>query len=144
MAIIADSGGIYGLYDRADSAHRALRAAIEQEPDEIVISSVSIGEIDYLLRSRLGNRALLQFVADLESTAFRIESVTPDDVSYCGKLLRKYADLDLGLCDAAVIATADRLGTNRILTVDERDFRVMRTLRGKPFRLLPADLKSKH
>lgn len=143
MAIVADSGGIYGLYDRGDSAHLALRAAIEQEPDEIVISSVSLGEIDYLLRARLGNRALLQFIADVESSAFRIEPVTAEDLSYCGRLLHKYADLDLGLCDAAVIATADRLGINRILTVDERDFRIMRTLRGKPFRLLPADLKSK-
>jgi predicted nucleic acid-binding protein len=143
MAIIADSGGIYGLYDRGDSAHAALRAAIEQEPDEIVISCVSLGEIDYLLRARLGNRALLQFVADVESGAFRIEPVTPQDLSYCARSLRKYADLDLGLCDAAVVATADRLGTNRILTVDERDFRVMRTLRGKPFRLLPTDLKRK-
>ena len=144
MAIVADSGGIYGLYDRADSAHTALRAAIEHDPDEIVISSVSLGEIDYLLRARLGNRALLQFLADIESSAFRVEPITSADLAYCERLLRKYADLDLGLCDAAVIATADRLGTNRILTVDERDFRVMRTLRGKPFRLLPADLKRKH
>jgi predicted nucleic acid-binding protein len=66
-----------------------------------------------------------------------------EDLSHCGRLLRKYADLDLGLSDAAVIATADRLGTDRILTVDERDFRVMRSQRGKPFRLLPADLKRK-
>jgi uncharacterized protein len=143
MAIIADSGGIFAVYDRRESHHAAIRAAIEDDPDDIVISAVSLGEIDFLLRTRLGNRALLQFVADVESSSFRIEPVTSSDLAHCHRLLRKYEDLDLGLCDAAVIATADRLGTNRILTVDERDFRVMRTLQGKPFQLLPADLKRK-
>lgn len=141
MAIVADSGGIYAVYDRRDSNHAAIRTVLENDPDEIVISAASLGEIDFLLRSRLGNRALLQFVADMESSAFRVEPVTATDLAHCHRLLKKYGDLDLGLCDAAVIATADRLGTNKILTVDERDFRVMRTLHGKPFRLLPADLK---
>jgi predicted nucleic acid-binding protein len=43
------------------------------------------------------------------------------------------------LADASVIATAERLGTRRILTVDERHFRVVRASDGKPFILLPAD-----
>jgi hypothetical protein len=61
----------------------------------------------------------------------------------CAALLTKYSDLDLGLCDAAVVTVAERLGTDRILTVDERDFRAIRSARGKPFRLLPADLRKK-
>jgi len=40
-----------------------------------------------------------------------------------------------------VIATAERLGIRTILTVDERDFRAVRTSRGEPFVLLPADAK---
>jgi hypothetical protein len=36
---------------------------------------------------------------------------------------------------------ADRLATDRILTVDQRDFRLLRTFRGKPFHLLPTDLR---
>ena len=48
-------------------------------------------------------------------------------------------DLDLGLADASVIATAERLEVYRILTVDERDFRAVRTVRGDSLVLLPAD-----
>lgn len=143
MAIIADSGGIFAAYDRREAHHPAIRLVIEDDPDDIVISAASLGEIDFLLRARLGNRALLQFVADVENSAFRIEPITSADVTFCRRLLQKYKDLDLGLSDAAVIATADRLGTNRILTVDERDFRIMRTRQGKPFELLPADLQRK-
>jgi hypothetical protein len=77
-----------------------------------------------------------------DSGAFRIEEdVTREDLSRCAYLIEKHAALDLGLCDAAVAVIADRLGTDRILTVDVRDFRVLRTFRGRPFRLLPADLK---
>jgi predicted nucleic acid-binding protein len=44
--------------------------------------------------------------------------------------------------DASVIATAERLGTLRILTLDERDFRAVRSQSGQPFVLLPADATS--
>ena len=64
---------------------------------------------------------------------------TVEDAGFCRKLLARYKDLDLGLADAAVIATAERLGIRTILTVDERDFRAVRTVKGEAFRLLPAD-----
>jgi predicted nucleic acid-binding protein len=41
--------------------------------------------------------------------------------------------------DAAVIATAERLSIDTVLTLDERDFRAVRSRIG-PLRLLPADL----
>jgi predicted nucleic acid-binding protein len=40
---------------------------------------------------------------------------------------------------AAVMATTERFRTERILTVDRRDFRIVVSRRGEPFRLLPAD-----
>jgi uncharacterized protein len=140
MAIIADSGGIYGLYDRRDSFHAGLRAAIERERDRLVIPAPILGEIDYLLRIRLGTSALLQFLADIEAGSFEVENLTQTDLRRCAALLKKYADLDLGLCDAAVVAVAERLGASGILTVDERDFRAIRPARGRTLRLLPADI----
>jgi len=40
-----------------------------------------------------------------------------------------------------VIATAERLNIDRILTVDVRDFSAVRSRKGRPFVLLPADAK---
>lgn len=141
MAIVADSGGIYGLYDRRDAAHAALRRVVERERDRMVIPCVVLGEIDYLLRVRLGTQALVQFLSDLDQGAFSVEALGAEDFRRCAALLRKYGDLDLGLCDCAVVAIAERLGVNRILTVDQRDFRAVRPAHGKTFRLLPADAK---
>lgn len=136
MAIIADAGGIYGLYDRRDSAHAQIRAVVEREQDHILIPSPVLGEIDYLLRARVGVQALSRFLSDIRIGAFEVEAVTGGDLERCAALVAKYSNLDLGLCDASVIAVAERLRVNRILTVDERDFRVVRS--SLTFQLLPG------
>jgi predicted nucleic acid-binding protein len=140
MAVVADSGAVYAIYDRRDAFHAGVRAAIETERDRIFLPSPILGEIDYLLRVRLGNRALLKFLTDIQEGAFTVESLTLADFRRCALSIAKYQDLDIGLCDASVVAVAERIGTNRILTVDQRDFRAIRAAHGKPFHLLPADL----
>jgi uncharacterized protein len=139
MALIADSGAIYGLHDRRDRHHRALRKVIELETGPILISQAILSEIDYLLRAKLGIDAELDFMDDIIASIFTLVPFMPIDVIRCRELIANYRDLDLGLADAAVIATAERLGVNRILTVDERDFRAVRAADGKHFKLLPAD-----
>ncbi len=47
--------------------------------------------------------------------------------------------LELGLADASIVVLAERYETNRVLTLDHRHFRALRTSRGTPFAVLPAD-----
>lgn len=105
MAIIADSGAVYGLYDRSDTFHNGLRAAIETARERIVLPAPVLGEIDYLLRARLGNPALLRFLEDIQEGAFTVETVTLSDLRRCAALIAKYPNLDLGLSDASVVAS---------------------------------------
>lgn len=53
--------------------------------------------------------------------------------------MERYADLDVGLTDAANVVLAERHGTLDLLTLDERHFRVLRSPQDRPFRLLPTD-----
>ena len=98
-----------------------------------------LAEIDYLLRVRLGIRAVKRFLEGIAVGGFSLEPFTAQDLQRCQELLSTYADLDLGLADASVVATAERKAVRRILTVDLRDFRAVRAADGKPFTLLPAD-----
>jgi uncharacterized protein len=139
MAAIADSGGLYGLYNRRDRHHRALRAAIVHEPGAILVPAAILSEVDYLIGAKLGIQAELDFLDDILAGAFTLEPFTLADLRRSRELVDQYRTLDLGLADAAVIAAAERVGTRRILTVDERHFRVVRSADGKPFTLLPAD-----
>lgn len=60
------------------------------------------------------------------------------DWTHCRELIETYRDLNPGLADTAVFATAERLKIRTVLTVDERDFRAMRSKLGSLI-LLPAD-----
>jgi predicted nucleic acid-binding protein len=139
LAVIADSGAIYALYDRKDRHHAAVARALDRERGLVIIPSAILGELDYLLREYLGIQAEIDFIESLMSGAFTLENLTSEDVTRCHELITTYRTLDLGLADAAVIATAERLNIDRILSVDKRDFRAVRSRKGRPFVLLPAD-----
>lgn len=139
MAAVVDSDALYGLYNRRDRHHRSLRAAILNEPGVILISAAILSEIDYLIGAKLGVQAELDFMDDILAGAFTLEPFTIADLRRSRELLDQYSTLNIGLADAAVISTAERIGTRRILTVDKRHFRVVRAFDGKPFTLLPAD-----
>lgn len=142
MAIVADAGAIYALYDKKDRHSTAVRRTLDHEHGIVVIPVAILGELDYLLREHLSIRAELDFIDSVLSGAFALENPTLEDLARCHELITTYRDLNLGLADAAVIATAERLEINRILTVDERDFRIVRPKSGRPFILLPSDSRS--
>ena len=140
MALIADTSGIVALYDRRDANHTRVLDCVQRESGPIIVPSAILAEIDYMLRVNLGIDAELQFFAGFAVGAYTLESFTSADLLRCRKLIETYRDHDLGLCDAAVIATAERLRIYRILTIDERDFRLIEPPRGAHFVILPADL----
>jgi uncharacterized protein len=139
MTLIADSGALYALYDADDQHHLRVRSVLEAYRGPIVVPTAILAELDYLLREFLNVEAELDFLESLQNGAFLLEPFTSSDLERCRELLAKYRDLDLGLADTAVVATAERLETERILTVDERHFRAIVSKKGRPFTLFPAD-----
>ena len=55
-------------------------------------------------------------------------------------LMDQYADFPLGAADASVVALAERLNTDLIVTIDRRHFGVVRPRHCEAFRLLPEAL----
>jgi len=139
VSLVADTGGLYALYDADDAYHAVVRDLVQREVGPIIVPSAVLGELDYLLREFLGIDAELDFLDGLSTGALTLEPFTPSDVTRCRELIATYRDLDLGLVDSAVIATAERLEVRRVLTVDERDFRAVRP-KGGPLTLLPSDV----
>ena len=139
MAVVADSGGIYALYDIADVHHVAVRHAVENDSGPIVVPVAILAELDYMLRTHLGVEAETAFLDDVIKGSFELAPLSAEDLPRCRSLLVKYRNLDLGLADTAVIATAERLKIHRVLTVDQRDYRVVRADLDGPFVVLPYD-----
>jgi uncharacterized protein len=54
-----------------------------------------------------------------------------------GELVAQYQDFPLGGVDASVVALAERLRTDLVVTLDQRHFRAVRPSHCPAFRLLP-------
>ena len=110
----------------------------EIEPPYI-LSSFILAELDYLFTVRIGSEAEHRFLEQVADGVFELPPWGSSDVAAGLEVLRRYDDLGCGLADASVVVLAERYGTDSILTLDERHFRVLTPRNGVPFRLLPAD-----
>jgi predicted nucleic acid-binding protein len=122
--ITLDSSAVFALLNRRDPDHRRVKAALEQEGGPYLIPAAVLGEIAYLVEERLGGAVMDLFLGDLASGAYLLEC-GEDQLPRARELAKKYADLPLGFTDAAVAACAEANG-KRVLTLDTRDFSVIR------------------
>lgn len=81
-------------------------------------------EVDYLLRDRASLDAARVFLSDLRRGYYVAEPVTESVLARAVEIDEQHADADLGLVDASVIATAEHLEANAILTLDHARFRL--------------------
>jgi predicted nucleic acid-binding protein len=139
VALICDTSGVFALYDAANADHAATTAVVESEPGDLLVPVVLLAEIDYLLHTRLGAAAATDFVRAIERQEFTLVPLERGDVVRCRELLEQYADLDIGLADATVVAAAERLTIFRLLSFDQRHFRAVTPRNSSHFILLPAD-----
>lgn len=109
MALICDTGAVYALYDADDRHHVAAKIVVESEPGPLYLPVILLAEIDYLLTTRLGANAALDFIDSIVAGAFTIVALPIEDLARCRELIRQYSGLSLGLADATVVATAERL-----------------------------------
>jgi predicted nucleic acid-binding protein len=121
--ITCDTSGLFSVLDLRDPNHRRSREALQGDRGPFLVPSGILAEITYMIETRLGSGVLDLFLGDLESGAYTLEC-GEEDLPRIRALVRRYADLDLGFADAAVIACAERSG-GRVLTLDLRDFGVV-------------------
>lgn len=136
--IVADTGAVIALIDAGDRHHGRLRDLFEEDPDAWILPWAILPEVDYLVSTHIGSRAEEAFLADLAEGAFHVEWGIDSDLGAAHRLCRKHRALKLGLVDAVVVSTAERLSADAIATLDLRHFSAF-PIRGNP-RLLPRDL----
>lgn len=98
-----------------------------------------LAELDYLIGKLVGTRASVRLHAEVARGAYELAPFGAADVARAAEIMDRHSELAIGLADASLVVLSERLGTVRILTLDERHFRALRGARGRPFRILPAD-----
>jgi hypothetical protein len=138
--IIADTSGLYAIFNRRQPEHRAARASVERDGGPLLLSPLVLAELDYFVLVRLGAQAEQKALAELRSPAYRLASFTDDDFKLASEVAVKYGDMQLGLTDASIVVQAARHKTTRILSLDHKHFGAVRPLTGgASFTLLPRD-----
>ncbi len=134
--IVADTGALIALLDQDDRHHAAVLELYEETGERWLLPWAILPEVDYLLARHAGAEAAGAFHGDLAEGAWMVEWGDDADLARAHGLLTRYADLRLGLVDAAVMALAERVRAEAIVTLDLRHFGVV-ALEGEPA-LLPG------
>ena len=137
MTSLLDSGFLYATLDSSDKNHTQVIRVLASLNDELLLPEVVLVEITYLLHARLGHDAMRQFIQRLDRTPLQLIPLLQADLPRVHEVLEQYANLRLDFVDAANVAVAERLNIQRILTVDQRDFRVIRPKHCDYFEILP-------
>ena len=137
--ILLDASGLFAAVNEVQPQHEAARRALDSASPPFVLSPFVLAELDYLVSTGVGVDAELALLDEVARGVYDLTPFDEDDVAQARTLVSTYRDLDIGLADASIVVLAGKLRANRVLTLDERHFRALRTPDGKPFELLPAD-----
>jgi hypothetical protein len=138
--IVVDSGAIVSSKDQDHVDHRAVAAFLEDFRGDLLLSPFVLAEVDYLLTSRLGQRAAQEFQGEVASEAYELVALDHGDVAVASGICERYEDMNIGVTDASLVVIASSYNTTRLLTLDQRHFRAIRPLWGAAaFRLHPYD-----
>jgi predicted nucleic acid-binding protein len=136
--LICDTSGLLAYFNDREDDHAAVAAVVDVETGPLVVSPYVLAELDHLVTTRYGIQAELAVLGSLLTMAWQLVNLEEREVRQARDIIQRYHDQRIGLTDASLVALAARQGTNRILTLDHRHFRVVRTLSGEAFDVLPA------
>lgn len=133
---IVDSGPLIAAADTGDPAFRACATLLQQTGLHLIIPTLCVAEAVYFIQRRVGTEVEASFLADLQK--WDVQAPEPDDWPRIGELVRQYRDFPLGGTDASVIALAERMKAETIITLDRRHFGTVRPRHCERFTLLPG------
>jgi len=135
MLAIVDTGPLYAAVDADDQDHLSCLETLQMPGLSLFIPAMVVAEATYLVGRRLGPLIEAQFLDGLSD--LDVLAPTPDDWGRISELVKRYRDFPLGGTDASVVALAERLNTDVIITLDRRHFTAIRPRHTSNLRLLP-------
>ena len=135
LTAIVDAGPLYAAADLDDTDHDRCLAALARPEIQLVVPAMVVAEATYFIGQRLGAAAEGRFLRGLSSV--EVEAPAPEDWSRMAELVEHYANFPLGGTDASVVALAERLAAQVIITLDTRHFAGIKPRHREAFTLLP-------
>jgi len=122
MEVIIDTSAILGLIDKSCLQHQAISDIINKKDINLIVPSPVIPEVCYMLNRKFGPSVEIKFLEEIISVNFQIEIIKFPDILRTVEILNKYQSLNIGFVDGSIVAIAERLKVNQILTLDKKHF----------------------
>jgi len=136
--ILLDTGPLVALFDKSDNYHAACHAALKTLSLPLVTTTPVLTEALYLLNFSWNIQDdLFGFIS---ADGVHLHDLNSGMLKACRELMGKYHDLPMDFADASLVALAEAEDITTIFTLDHKDFRIYRTKKNKPFKLLPQKL----
>lgn len=136
-SVIVDTSFLVSLTNPREKHHAACVDVAHQITSRLIVPAAVLPEATYLIASRLSHRTMRAFVHQLKNPQWIIANLTDDDLERASAILDFYADARLDFADATIVAIAERLNVETLLTLDRRDFSMIRPLHTNHFTILP-------
>ena len=137
MTVLLDSGFLFASLNTSEAEHQSTIRVLENIREPIVLPVPAITEVAYLIARDINNEAAADFIASLSASELTLETPRQEDYPRSAEILRQYADAKVDFVDALIVAIAERLNITRILTLDRRDFQMIRPRHCASFELFP-------
>lgn len=135
MLAIVDTGPLYAVVDADDQDHHSCLTTLQMPGLSLFVPALVVAEATYLIGKRLGAEIEAEFLEGLSD--LNVLAPLPEDWHRIAELVKQYRDFPLGGTDASVVALAERLNTNVVVTLDRRHFSAVRPRHSNAWRLLP-------
>lgn len=136
MTALLDTGFLLAVLDADDKHHAACKAALKGEA-KVLLPDMVLPELAYMTLRELGYPAWLQFLRSIVAGELSLERTTPEDLARTAEIIERYADSKVDFVDCAIVAIAERLKVQRIMTVDRRHFGLFRPVHCQRFTIVP-------
>ena len=136
MTALLDTGFLLAVLDASDEHHEACKANLLAEHQPL-LPDVVLPELAYMTLRELGYPVWIQFLKSVVAEELPLERIRSEDLARSAEILEQYADAKVDFVDCVIVAMAERLNVVRIMTVDQRHFRMFQPKHCKSFTILP-------
>jgi len=133
---VDDTGFIVALTNTNDTAHVSARQNFIRF-EQIFLPQSTLTEILFLIRRDAGTATVINFLDSLYRSRLKLTCLNDQDIKRTIQLLKQYQDSRIDFVDASVMAMAERLEIRNILTLDRRDFSLVRPAKWDYFEPYP-------
>lgn len=134
--ILADTGPLVALFDPKDAMHARCVTVLKTVREPLWTTTSVLTEAFHMLEpDSIGSRRLSEFVV---KGGLLVWFLSMPSLTRSFELMGRYSDHPMDMADASLIAAAEALGTQKVFTLDRKDFETYRIRRGH--RHLPVQI----